>query len=265
MRQNPPFDTNGVNIHTRDWDVLLVLDACRYDVFEKHCEIDGDLRKVWSRGSTSEEWVRGNFVGDYDDLVIVATNPFYRELADEVGLRVHHFEWVEPDDEARELTDPERVTDRVLEVAAEYPEKRVLAHYMQPHAPYLGQTGQEISFEREPLQKAISRNGVSQELVQKAYRENFEIVQEAIRPVIDAELGKTVITADHGELLGEPLLPNVGIAGFYGHPYGFQHEILRTVPWHVVPTDQRRTIRDGSGSKIDSADVGDQLEALGYL
>lgn len=46
-------------INERDWDCLVILDACRYDYFEKVYEdyLSGDLRKVLSSGSCTEEWL----------------------------------------------------------------------------------------------------------------------------------------------------------------------------------------------------------------
>ncbi|WP_152436295.1 alkaline phosphatase family protein [Halosimplex carlsbadense] len=267
-KQDPAYDPDGVYIHDEDWDIMIILDACRYDTFAEHSTLDGELARKRSRGSTSEEWIRGNFSEEeHGDLVVVATNPFYKDLAGEIDLKVHHFEWVEPDDYGKELTDPDRVTERVLEMAEKYPNKRILAHYMQPHAPYIGSVGEKVPFEREPLHQAIVRGGVEQDVVRGAYRENLEIVQKSIRPIVSGEYGKVVITADHGELLGERILHSVPLTSYYGHPYGCDHEATRMVPWLEVPceTSDRRTVRDEEATGIHSEDVSDQLEALGYL
>jgi hypothetical protein len=267
-KRDPAYDPDGIYIHDEDWDIMIVLDACRHDIFAEHSTLEGELSRKRSRGSTSEEWIRGNFSkGEYGDLVVVATNPFYKDLASEIDLRVHHFEWVEPDDYDKELTDPDRVTERVLEMADKYPNKRILAHYMQPHAPYIGSVGEQIPFEREPLHQAIVRSEVERDLVQEAYRENLEIVQRSIQPIVNGEHGKVVITADHGELLGERILQSVPLTTYYGHPYGCDHEATRMVPWLEVPSEaaDRRTIRKEKATDIQSEDVSDQLEALGYL
>jgi hypothetical protein len=55
------YNTDGVDIHEQDWDNLLILDACRFDYFDRYNEIDGDLQSRQSRGSTSREFIRGNF------------------------------------------------------------------------------------------------------------------------------------------------------------------------------------------------------------
>jgi hypothetical protein len=53
----------GVSIMDQNWDNLIILDACRYDIFKKICDIEGDLRCVRSMGSNSWEWVRKNLAG----------------------------------------------------------------------------------------------------------------------------------------------------------------------------------------------------------
>lgn len=46
----------GTNFFEKDWDNLIILDACRYDIFEKINTIGGDLSYKISKGSHSEEF-----------------------------------------------------------------------------------------------------------------------------------------------------------------------------------------------------------------
>ncbi|WP_135366250.1 alkaline phosphatase family protein [Halosimplex halophilum] len=268
VSKDPPYNPEGINVHNQDWDILLILDACRYDLFAERNSLEGDLSKRRSRGSTSEEWIRGNFSdGSYGDLVVISANPFYRQLAEEVGISVHRFEWVEPKDSSSGLTPPDDITERTLEMIEEFPNKRILAHYMQPHAPYLGPSGEDVSFQSEPLQKAVRRNDISENSIREAYKENFDLVQESIQPIIEGSFGKTVISADHGEMLGEPLFGNIGSFSYYGHPYGCGVSCVRSVPWFVSANseDNRREIISEGTNPINSANVDEQLQALGYL
>lgn len=267
-RQQPPYDESGINIHERDWDILLIFDACRFDVFSDCIDINGDLSKVHSRGSTSKEWVRGNFSeGEYGDLVVIATNPFYKQLAEEIDIQVHHFEWVEPTNSETGLTPPDKITDRVLTLAEEFPQKRILAHYMQPHAPYLGPSGENISYTKGQLHRVVKDNSISKSAIRSAYYENLEIVLESIKPIIKNEYGKTVISADHGEMLGESLVGKIDFLSYYGHPYGLQKDCVRSVPWHIIDydVDDRRDVNESNAYPINSEDVTEQLQALGYL
>jgi hypothetical protein len=45
----------------QDWDVLIILDACRYDIFSETVDIDGELTAINSRGSHSEEFCTAHF------------------------------------------------------------------------------------------------------------------------------------------------------------------------------------------------------------
>lgn len=70
---------------------------------------------------------------------------------------------------------------------------------------------------------------------------------------------KVIISSDHGEAFGE--------LGFYGHPAGFPHPVVKKVPW------VKTTARDNGDyetkinpEKVDHhATTQEQLEALGYI
>jgi hypothetical protein len=66
---------------------------------------------------------------------------------------------------------------------------------------------------------------------------------EQIDEILPALSGKTVITADHGEMLGEYVSP-VPVR-WYGHPPGIYTNELINVPWFVTPHDRRKEIEDG--------------------
>ncbi|KXB04317.1 hypothetical protein AKJ48_03015, partial [candidate division MSBL1 archaeon SCGC-AAA261O19] len=62
-----------------EWDNLIILDACRYDYFERICDnyLSGNLKKVISPGSGTSEWLRRVFDNKkFDDIVYVSANPF---------------------------------------------------------------------------------------------------------------------------------------------------------------------------------------------
>jgi len=65
-----------------NWKYLIVLDACRYDYFEKVYKDysiirTGKLEKVYSPDSTTIEWFERIFEGrKVDDIVCVSANPY---------------------------------------------------------------------------------------------------------------------------------------------------------------------------------------------
>lgn len=160
---------------------------------------------------------------------------------------------------------PTKINDAVL---SEDLGKNQIIHYLQPHFPYLGMDNPEKGKNNSPdkrngfkyklkmgmapyvkdfLSDKRSRQlidflglppinhmdevlrDVGEEGLKDAYRENLVIVLESVSDLVDELEGKTVITSDHGELLGE--------AGYYGHSYVPDHPKIRNVPWFVVEKD----------------------------
>lgn len=69
---------DGVRIMDEEWDVLIILDACRYDLFESVAasSLPGTSQSRRSQGSSTPEFLRGNFEGEeYHDAVYVTANP----------------------------------------------------------------------------------------------------------------------------------------------------------------------------------------------
>jgi len=67
---------DGVDPFEADWDNLFILDACRYDMFERRAELPGRLERAESRASTTVEFLRANVDGrDLSDTVYVTANP----------------------------------------------------------------------------------------------------------------------------------------------------------------------------------------------
>ena len=71
------------NVIERDWDTLIILDACRHDYFTAHNELPGELTSTISSGEKSWEFMQQNFVGgEYHDTIYITANPFANRLED---------------------------------------------------------------------------------------------------------------------------------------------------------------------------------------
>lgn len=269
--RNPDgYNTDGIDVFAEDWDNLLILDACRYDSFAEQSILDGTLDSRISRASATREWVHANFTDrQLHDVVYVSANPNYRKVAGDIGAEVHAYVDVWQEDnlvgEDDTIVPPETVTEHALDAAEEFPNKRLLVHYVQPHYPFIGPTGEEY-FDPSATLKQVSREfDTTGELIERAYRENVDIVLEEADRLVDALSGKTVVSSDHGELLGEQLFPLPFRA--YGHPMGIYMEELVKVPWHVHVSGERRDIVAEAPSERDDVDeraVEEQLRNLGY-
>jgi len=253
-----------------DWDNLIILDACRYDAFADQVSIPGQLKKRRSRGGMSPEFVRANFSNKrLHDVVYVSANEWFAQLRDEIDAEVHRFVNLQTDhlDLADISVRPETVTKQALRIAGEYPNKRLIVHYMQPHQPYIGPTGEE-HFELCPglIETLRNSEGVTDKLLWQAYRENLDIVLDHAEELVDELAGKTVLTADHGELLGERVFPIP--VKTYGHFDGLYVDELIDVPWFVCEYSERKTVRAeppvADKDEVDGDAVEDRLRQLGY-
>lgn len=70
VRDRLGFGNDGIAVFDQDWDVLVILDACRYDAFREHASLPGRLQAVTSQGSVTPEWLHANVAGrDLTDTV----------------------------------------------------------------------------------------------------------------------------------------------------------------------------------------------------
>lgn len=84
----------GTNIFEREWDALIVLDACRVDALRAVAPEYGfltEVESIWSVGSYTAEWTMKTFTNDYldaiKDTVFITENVWsYRILAERMHL-----------------------------------------------------------------------------------------------------------------------------------------------------------------------------------
>lgn len=275
---NSRYDGESIDVMSEDWDNLILLDAARFDYFTDINTIDGTLTKEFSRGKKSWEFIEENFVGrDLHDTVYVTANPFSTDIPEGTFHYVDHLHaraW----DERIGTVQPEDVVEAAVEANQEFPNKRLIVHYMQPHRPYLGETA-EMLRQRLDLQGygehdegiqiwgAVKQRDVTIEEIWAAYTESLEITLESIEEFLDQLSGKSVVSSDHGEMLGERVFPFT--TRVWGHMEGFDTPTLREVPWLEVEFHKRREIQseqpvESAGTDLTDSEVSDRLEALGY-
>ncbi|WP_154658559.1 hypothetical protein [Halopiger djelfimassiliensis] len=275
------FNTRGVDVFSEDWDNLLILDACRYDVFENLSDLPGDLEKRESRASTTDEFMQAN-VGtkDLTDTVYITASPSVH-VTDGVDPKFHDIIdlWKKNWDDDLRTVHPEVVAEAAKEASKQYPNKRLLIHFLQPHYPFIGETGRK-HFNYVGLDDPIESdeidekfwdtvgtriNDVSESVVREAYRENLEVTLPHVEELLRSIQGKTVVTADHGEMLNDWMKPIPW--PIYGHPAGLYTQELVEVPWHEYTNGGRRTIKRAAPTKsktVDADIVKDRLRDLGY-
>lgn len=277
-----------VSVMEENWDYLIILDACRYDYFSKLYRgyLRGDLKKHVSLGSSTIEWCKKSFQKRYNDVVYISANPYINSKVEVKGFNAKdHFYrvidvWSWGWNEDSGTVHPNEVNKAVRTFKNDYPDKRFIIHYLQPHAPYLshrlgtpgfprpqvnrGRVLTNIQGSRSPtfveriflkvlaslakragffggnpkwkirellnlppaspmdaLRRKVGNSGLRQ-----AYTENLKVVLEHVARLIEDLSGVIIITADHGERLGEK--------GNYGHAIGLSDPLLVEVPWFTI-------------------------------
>jgi hypothetical protein len=272
-------NVTGVDVLAEDWDSLLILDACRYDMFERISDLPGKLDFRISRGSATPEFLIANFDGrELLDTVYVTANPQLYRNRHRIDTTLHEVinVWnAEGWDDRYGTVLPETVVDAALDAAETYPNKRHVVHFMQPHYPFLtdetefdkGHLEDENTEEENVWTKLMQGTlDIDPETVRSLYDENLRRVLPSVERLIDKLPGKIVVTSDHGNMLGERARP-IPIRE-WGHPRGIYTEELVKVPWLVVESESRpEIVAEDSERNRDAVDrdvVAERLRNLGY-
>ncbi|PSP92873.1 hypothetical protein BRC91_11790 [Halobacteriales archaeon QS_4_62_28] len=274
------FNPDGVDIVAEDWDNLIVLDACRYDLFEAYHDLPGELTSKESRAAHTSEFILGNFhERDLTDTVYVTASPILqRGYQDRYRPEFHSVINVWQEDGWNEQWNsvlPETMVAHSLEAFEEFPNKRLIIHFMQPHYPFIG-SETELDKQTVPDPEEITTDIWNEMMkgqdvpptddILAAYRRNFELVVPHVDTLLAELSGKTVVTSDHGNMLGERSWP-IPVRE-WGHPKGVYTPELVTVPWLEHSSGTRRDIvaEPPSATIGDAEDdvVRDRLRQLGY-
>lgn len=242
-----PSYSEAVHVMEEDWDNLIVLDACRADAFRRVTDLDqfDEYHDAVSLGSHSSEWTRRNFAGrKFGDTVYVSANPHTSREAGDSFHKIIEM-WDHDFDEELGTVPPQAMVDAAFETCEEFPNKRLIVHFMQPHGPFIGT---DI-----PEEESDTRYW-------DEYDENLEYVLEYVEELLDSLPGKTVITGDHGQISPGPVRDVLGVSG---HKPGLRHPGLVLVPW-AVAQDQRRHTLGGNTTEAATKHIDKRLADLGY-
>lgn len=272
--RNGSYNPDGLDIPRQDWDNLIILDACRYDLYDTEMSMPGKVRPIQSRGADTHEWLRGNFGGgEFHDIVYITANPKFAHHDIDASFHAVENIWQGSGwSKEHKTVLPETLTEAATELAADYPEKRLLIHFVQPHHPFIDSdtTSDKTAPDGEGLslwmQLMTDQASDSVEELWEAYRDNLRRALPSVEQLHESLSGKTIVSSDHGNLFGEHA-GTISIREF-GHPPGVYADELVTVPWHTLPYDDRRTIvreapKSRGREKVDD-DTEERLSHLGY-
>ncbi|WP_436910743.1 hypothetical protein [Halosimplex marinum] len=252
-----------------EWDVALVLDACRWDTLDDVA--DWPIDHAYSPGSATPQWLDiAERTRVLEDTYVVSANAQYdgRDL----GEAELHAVW-ETDWNARLGTVlPEPTLSKADDLLADG-KRPVVAHLLPPHAPYVAKVADTWLpafpdtdvWDRNPNvgeqegrmspQVAMARGHIDLDRARRAYEASvastWAEVADWVGRWVDREL-TVVVTADHGETFGR-----LRDFGFCGHPNRCHVDPLVKVPYERF--EQRAPAEGGAES------VEEKLSALGYV
>lgn len=272
-------------LRQQDEFLLIVLDACRYDMFAEIASeylTFGQLKPVKSEGRNTFEYVAHCWPDEYDDTEYISAatpvNSDSRNKYERDTLRLYngyvpseHLSnirdvWRESWNENIGITPPAPVTDAALESDSQ----RVVAHYFQPHAPFIGRqsllghanNSNSSPMEGEavdaPVWQRAKWGDLTRAQLKAVYKSNLHRALRDVRRLVEeTTIENIAIMGDHGEALGE--------YGIYAHP-PIEHPKTRKIPWGIVDGVTKYPESDESSSSDASrGDVETRLSDLGYL
>ena len=270
--------TVGVNVFEYDWDVLVVLDACRVDLMRSvapEVAALGPVETIRSVGSSSSEWLEGTFHDrpETAETAMVTGNTWTDRYLTPESFALLDEVWKYAWDEELGTVPPEAVTDRAVAVARDDTPDRLVVHYMQPHHPFIprplagddGMARSSVESSDSNPWVLLRRGELGTEEVWAAYEANLRYVLPYVERLVDNVAGRVVVTADHANLFGE--------WGLYGHPMQVPVPALVTVPWAVCEgggqTSYSPSLTPPEEPPIETihgpGTAHDRLDALGYL
>lgn len=266
----------GATHWERDWDVLIMLDACRVDVMQEVATetefLPDDIPSVYSAASMSHEWIEKHTQPEYRDnmaeTALISANPHTRFDC------VRDKDWTAVDEVWRHSWDddvgtvpPRGVTDAAIRHARQDEAGKLIAWYMQPHQPFIGaewskgydsETFGEGGNHGKCVWRQCRDGEVDAAELWSAYRRTLKWVLEDVAVLLENIDGTVVITADHANCLGE--------WGIYGHPRNAPVPTLKRVPWVELDATDTESHTPPAEPAARAADdvVTDRLRNLGY-
>lgn len=267
--------SSGDLIWEDDWDLLIILDACRPEWLREVSSEYGFLPPVSEQsvrrsvGGASPDWYEKTFnkasPNQLKDLGVITANSFAnKHVPDAVNPFLDLEKWAF--DEDLGVVPAHIVTDEAIRVGRDIQKGQYIVHYLQPHIPFLKRQGERcniglqrtdvqhresgyifnIAAGREPLEQAV-----------KHFKDNLRYVLDEVEILLNNfEANNTVITADHGTALGERFI--------YGHKQGVDIDAIRRVPWVVTEASDYGTHQPPQYEATTETSREERLAALGY-
>jgi len=228
-------------LEKKEWDVLIVLDGCRYDAFVQAMNsyplINGTCLEVDSEALNTQQWYQYHWQPKavHNDVIIITAHPsiyryvhqYHKFFSDWniIGLKEHsNINWMHPS-----------LTMKPF-VSQQKSNKKYLIHLIPPHLPYIGNKGknflkkfkwpQNSRHLTQSVYDVVTRYGCEHgwEKLWEYYIENLRVSLDSVFQYMPSIKGRIILTADHGEIIG----PKLYCHGKEKYPK------LRSIPWFEV-------------------------------
>ena len=238
------------------------------DVSDEH-DFLSNVDTHLSVGTASGEWMNNTFVNKYrEDLretLHITANPSSDKELDPTNFLHLEEVWRDGWNEEYKTILPQTVTDRAIALHREFKPKKTIIHYMQPHTPFIPVPQVNSRWindsKGKKLKELAEEHGDKK--VWEFHIKNLNHVLDSVDLLLsNIEAEKVVISADHGQALGED--------GVWNHPPGSHLRCLREVPWCVTTASDSGNyqpewdISDSNNKYKTTKSVKNKLENLGY-
>lgn len=276
----------GRPIWADEWDLCIVLDSARADMVRQSCPEGLSVRShdtAWSVGSVTTEWLTNTFSDRHADAIadtaLVAATPHTQTVfrdrewltsPEDAPVGYPASPAVRPRDfdafyevwrthaDAHGAVPPETMARATVDACQRH--DRVVAHWLQPHEPWLAPDAQLVGglATEANVWDGLQAGTVNEDAAWQSYQATLDMAWQWVERVCDSVAGDVLITADHGNAFGE--------WGIFGHPFGWPQPAVRRVPWLRVRGQADATLepRGMLDAEQSSPDRDAQLAALGY-
>lgn len=265
--------------------LLVILDACRFDIFKELFPeyFEGDLKAVQSVGYDTFQYAQRAWGNDHEVTYISGATPINSKNAGYANEDLERlYQGYTPSDHISNIVDawaygwdtsigtcpPEAVTEMALKNQSD----KMVVHYFQPHAPYIGdeseygytETKDARPFDGKPpdslIWERVQNGDICDERLRELYTSNLDrVLPEVCYLIEQLDFENVVVTSDHGEALGE--------FGMYAH-HRYPHPYVRTVPWATIDGVVLESSEDRRTAQLHDRERGELLErlkGLGYI
>jgi hypothetical protein len=204
------MDDGYTNVLDLDWNILVMLDCCRFDTFYFNYRdfLKGSLEKIIVPSIGTDEWLFNCIDRRFDDVVLVAGNPYLSNIRLRSLIGFDPFFRVVPVWDVHwnsyiETVHPRSIVNVFKREFIKYPFKRFILWFMQPHFPCIGKY--DLKNWKDVRVGLFNKffKSFNPDYAKMSYIENLRLVLSYCRELVDPVYGRVVISSDHGELLGE--------------------------------------------------------------